>query len=355
MTKTIILHGMHTSVNFGDLLLSAITIGWIKESGRYRVVGARIGQEVSQILGIEQASARDWIHADAVILSGGGYFQRDDRGRSAAKAYAKYLWPLMLGAMLRRPVAVLGVGVSTPPHPLLFRWLKAVVKTCSFASVRDSVSYNTLSCLGNVTLTADLALSLNSTLPHEGEPLVKAHDWLFSRVVALHLSAPSSAGPAYAELYDRLEAALSENPDIGVLLIEDHPSDHSLQRQAQIELQQRIGEERTRIVHYTSGPALCALLASVDAVFTNKLHVGLTAAALGTPPFSVAKHSKNIASFREMGLQEHCCSLSREAGDQMSIVIGKWLSVQERLVLPAAIRDRAQENKELLQRFLASL
>lgn len=359
MTGKLIIHGMMTSQNFGDVLLAQIVTGWLRELTSAELLTAHAAPDVQQILGTRNAKASDYLSADGVLLSGGGYFQMMDRGYHAQKRFVKNTYPLHVGQLLGKPTAMIGVGVDKLPHRSMRMMLRRLLNHSVAVGVRDPNSLAFAKQLGPrrpPTLTNDLVFALRESdiVPEKSAAAGALIAELGrERVVGLHLSGTSSESEDYARLHARLKQLLASAPeDTAFLVIEDHASKGGKgQVEALRELQSYLPDSKSRFVPYAGTAEMLAVLNRLDAVFTNKLHVGLAAAAMGTMPFSLAKNRKNIGSFAALGIGDNCRMLSASA-DEMDDVLNRAISHRGRFVVPEEIRQLSAKNRELLAQFV---
>lgn len=360
MSAKIILHGMHRSPNFGDVLLTEILRDRLDTIPEVKIALLAPADSVRTLLGKPKAGIRDFLAADGVILGGGGFFQRMDGSRGSLKALIKYAFPLFLARMLGKPSAIIGAGADHMPR----RWLDAMfgifVGGTDEIAVRDQRSYDYLRTITRrnahnpIERVSDLVFAIN-----EGWLEIEALAWArgivrdlgAKRVLAIHMSEAPSRNPVYERVAVLLEEVLAKQPETGILLIEDHPSGPNHQAAAQAELCERLPNRNIASVPYEGVQRLAALLASVDGVLTSKLHVALCAATMGTPPFAIAKHRKNAASFADLGIANQCCSLSDDVAT-MSAVICKFANVCTRFEVSAEVRERAQTALSIAERFV---
>ncbi len=361
MTGKIIIHGMMTSQNFGDILLAEIVTGWLRELTTAELLSAYAAPDVQAILGTRNATPGDYVSANGVVLSGGGYFQMMDSGYPALKRFLKNTGPLQLAQLFGKPTALIGVGVDRLPHASMRFMLRRLLNHAVAAGLRDP---NSLACaeeLGlrrHAELTNDLVFSLDATTldPQKQAAAAARRERLGSdRLVGLHLSGTSTSAPDYARLHERLRLALADAPpSTGYLIIEDHPSkEKGGQSDAQQEILSYLPAGRAEIVRYDGTRSMLALLHSLDSVFTNKLHVGLAAAAMGTMPFSLAKNRKNLASFDALGIGGNCLMLSAATGD-MDRILASAITHSGRFTVPPDVRALSMKNRDLLKKFVAA-
>ena len=70
--RRVILHGMHTSENFGDVLLTKILS---KQIGDAHVALLRSSLDVASAVGLQRAGVIDLLRCSHVILGGGDIFR----------------------------------------------------------------------------------------------------------------------------------------------------------------------------------------------------------------------------------------------------------------------------------------
>lgn len=352
---------MHSSENFGDMLLSELLISWARSAthGQLRLLNP--SARVADLLGVKKAGWTELLGARVVILGGGGFFQRMDGPMGAAKAILKYAFPIVVAKVLGKKTAVIGIGANPMPLPFLDSVLGWTLRFSDLVLLRDPIGCAyALSLLparmhSRVHLTSDLVFSID-----ESKLDAQARAWAKEqikkmpgkRTLAIHLSEPPSEGGAYRDIAHILAEEVSRQPDVRILLLEDHPGGSNAQSRAQGEMKQLLRNVPTTIVPYPGVQRLAALLAASDAVFTTKLHVGLCSVAMGTPAFSVAKHKKNLVTFDDIGLSANCCMLNETSPDVLRRIIGDFAVATVRFEVPMLVRERALMARDQLCFFL---
>lgn len=356
MKSKVLLHGMHRSPNFGDVLLTQILRDHLLKNGDDELILLAPSEELARELNLRAASLGDFLASDTLILGGGGFFQRVDGPLGSLKAIMKYALPLLLARILGKRTAIIGAGAAAMPRPWLDVVFKRMIKGCDLIAVRDQVSFDYVTALlgsgaaGKIHRVSDLAFSIEESWLGEQERAWAA-DLIRKlgtrKVLGIHLSEPPSANPSYEAIAALLESQLKQEPDTGVLLLEDHPFGTKQQAAAQAELQRRLPNSKVLIVPYPSVERLAAVLTSMDAVLTSKLHVALCAASMGTMPFAVAKHRKNLASFADIGIASNCCLLDKADSDQIAAIVSSFVRHEGSLTVDNDVRIRARKALEL--------
>ncbi|MBL4858660.1 MAG: polysaccharide pyruvyl transferase family protein, partial [Erythrobacter sp.] len=259
MKSKVLLHGMHRSPNFGDVLLTQILRDHLLKSCDDELLLLAPSEELVRELGLREAKFGDFLASDTLILGGGGFFQRVDGPLGSLKAVTKYALPLFLARILGKRTAIIGAGAAAMPRRWLDLVFKRMVKGCDIIAVRDQASFDYVCTLlgvaaeGKIHRVSDLAFSIDESWLGAVER-AWASDVIrklgTTRVLGVHLSEPPSSNPSYEAIAALLESHLALEPDTGVLLLEDHPFGPKQQAAAQAELQRRLPNSKVLIVPY---------------------------------------------------------------------------------------------------------
>jgi polysaccharide pyruvyl transferase WcaK-like protein len=177
------------------------------------------------------------------------------------------------------------------------------------------------------------------------------------RRIAVHLARPSSRIPGVATVIEGVCRFAADAPEATFLLVADGSVGQrdTTQTRASAELQARLGP-RAVTLPYTDIWSLTAQLGAADLVVTTKLHVGIVAAALGTPVLSFPFHAKVPRLYRQLESPERCVPLDLVTPERVE---ERLASVAEsgyaRLEIPAAVRQAANDNRQELGKFLAAV
>ncbi len=357
---SIILHGMMTSENFGDLILCEKVAKIIDSSSNESLFLARASESVETALGKPRANAKAWMAAKGVILSGGGFFQRLPPGILGQKQIIKYAYPFLFAHIRGIPTATVGLGVSNPSAGLQSLFLKMALSGSRPLNLRDEAGYQALLKLGvgHAKLTTDLVFCYESA-DLNPEDVSWAREILKvsagRRLVGINVSGGPGDGGFYKSQLDCIAEIASVNDDAFFVLIEDHQSVVSAQSRAAGYLYSRLGDAKSLNLPYPGHRRLLALLSAIDVVFSNKLHVCLTAANFGASPYSIAKHPKNIASFKQLGISSQCVEMRDCSDGDMKRLIGDALNSPVHFECPAEVRSSAKMNETDLAKFAMSL
>ena len=353
------MHGWVWSRNFGDMLLFDMARRWLADAGVDQVTVPYAVEEVAGELGLGRGSG----NTDALLLPGGGGFglPPNARLRQRTNMFRQFLLPLIRARLSRKPYFAVGVGAGPfggVPDEWLVRWL---FEGAAVISVRDEESASFLTAAGvpsaKVEVTADLVLALTrDDLPAAA---VEQARFLLAPLVAqagpivgVHLEGPPTAA-RYAKSHLVVAQLAQQMPDAVFALIIDNPGDASgpPPQQLAAEAVNRALPGRSMILAYPGHWTLAAALGQMDMILTNKLHVAITALALGRPAFAIAKHPKNLRLFRQLGIEDWCVGI----GDARAAAIVETVKTialnfaTTDYVVPAAIRTAALRNRELVE------
>ena len=356
----LIFHGMLRSENFGDTLMAEIVVGWLRELTDSPIRTMFADPRLRRRLGLEPAGPFDLLTARAAVLSGGGYFQIADSGLPPLKRFVKNAGPILLAQTVGVPSALLGIGVGRMPSRVLEAGVRRLFTKSEVACVRDHIGFEAarrVAPSANVVETADLVFTLHpDRLPQSAHV---AADRLAPRrgerrQTAVLLSNTPDRDARYRSVVDALEDAAVAQPDRHVMLIEDHVTAGSGQQRIQALLHERLGPDRSSIVPYPGSWKLAALLARMDSVLTDKLHVALVAAALGAEPYSIAKHPKNLAAFASLDLENNVTMLSERSTPRYGELATRAFQASAPFAIADDVRRKAWLNRDNLSAFLTA-
>ena len=354
----LIFHGMLRSANFGDVLMAQICLSWLREMTDEPVHAMCVTSELRDLLDLPQASFYDLLQSKATVLSGGGYFQIADNGLPPLKRMIKNAGPLLAAQLIGRPTAVIGAGVGPVPPGVLGACVRYLFSKAEISCVRDRVGVETvkrLSPRANVLQSSDLVFTLNlGNVPPAANKIANQLVGLqngYNRVGILFSNIPDH-DERYGCIFKSIISAANHFPDTHFFLLEDHAAPGSGQQNCQSMLNEHLGPKRSTILPYPGTFELTAILGRMDSVLTDKLHVGLVAAAMGVTPYSIAKHPKNLAAYADIGLIKNCIFIDNAQEGQINDITLRACGANKPLSVPKEIRQGATNNKECLRKFL---
>lgn len=347
------LHGSYFVNNYGDILLINIFYNWIKE----RFPGVQVNLPLvnkKKILEMPEPTTTGIINllqSDCLVYCGGGYFGEppNNKGRWSVRNFYRHAVIGILAVVFRIPVAIIGVEIG----PLSKRWFRRVVlkivRKSKIVIVRNQESEVFLRKYGinNAKVTADAVLTLNQQVKEEPQ---------FPRgnYIVLHL-------PGYKQSKKALDFFVSSLCDsihlVGeaplFIFLEDSPGQYGDYYESLFSLIAQKGFKYT-VVRYTGIRGVLNTIKGSMAVFTTKLHVGITAAAYNRKVFSIYAHPKTLRFHSQIGNQAYCISLSQ---------LNEFIEIKPRItrflesqtpVLPDSVLSSAMKNRIELESFLQS-
>ncbi len=361
------LHGFVYSANFGDMLLSRMTLDIVRRQAPDAALSLPFAsQPFLRSAGIASATGlTQFLRSDALVYHGGGYFAFSSRfePRSRARLYKRFYAPGMAAATLGKPYGIFAVGVGPIRSALQRAAVRRVFQAASIVTVRDEEGYDWLRRIGvgnsNIHLAADLAINLSwDDVPPDA---VAEADRILATVpserrIGLHLSAPSATGVEYDAIMRGIVTYAARHPDIGIVVLCDHlpenAADETPQHLAAMELVRRIGS-RARFVGQPPLWTLVALLGKLDGLVTNKLHAGIVSSAFGKRVVSIAKNEKNFRFFRQIEAPTRCMSVAEAGSTDIPAFLERGFeSLSVPTVLPPPLRALARTNEVLIGAFL---
>jgi polysaccharide pyruvyl transferase WcaK-like protein len=358
------LHGSYHTDNFGDMLLMALYKRWLLETAegievRMPFVPPRTAVHLDPGPRRGALALRD---VESFVYGGGGYFgEPPSRQRQwGRRLIVRHLLPGLALASLGRDIVISGVGAGPLTHRWARRALARVAERASLITVRDEASRAEFVELGldsaAVQVTADAALVLDEAAIPERARL-SARKWLDQRPaerrLGVHVGRPSSTRDSHAAILDDVVAFAVARPDLRIVALNDQRGAAG-QLAAAEELSSRL-PGRCDEYRYRDPWELTALLGAMTMVVTTKLHVGIVAAALGTPVLSYPNHPKVPRFYEQIGAPDatHPQATLRP-GRVRDHLEGRFDRAEGAVTVPEAVRAAADANRTLLQAHLRS-
>jgi polysaccharide pyruvyl transferase WcaK-like protein len=358
----VVLHGAYHTDNYGDMLLMLLYRRWIEEAGE----GVEVRMPFLPPATAHQLDAPPGRGAielrgvDTFVYGGGGYFGEPPTGvaRWGLRLTVRHLLPGLAVALGGGDLVLSGVGAGPVTFGPARGALAHILSRARLVSVRDEASRAFLVGLGaragDVHVTADAALVLRpASLPAAAVRF--AAGWLATVPPAprlgVHVGGASAAGPGYRALLDDVLAFARERPDLRLVPLSDQTGARG-QVEAIEELAGRL-PGRCDPYRYDEPWRLTALLGRLDMVVTTKLHVGIVAAALGTPVLSYPRHPKVGRFYEQVGAPEASTPLAGlRPGRALDDLRARFGRPEAAVSIPDDVRDAADANRRLLQRHL---
>jgi polysaccharide pyruvyl transferase WcaK-like protein len=357
--RRIAVHGCYNTPNFGDRLLHDIVVARLSAGGDEVC-------SLSEVRSLRRpslpylASCLRFLNVDAAVFGGGGYFNTR-RGQSSARNLWRYVVPAKAWFRRHIPFGVIGVGVGPELTPNGAKRVKWICDRARVVSVRDEESRSVLEDIGvdvaRVSVNPDWVLTLTADdIP--ADAAVKAERLLAPyarrRLFGMHFQ-HAAANPEMAEaLVENLGKAMNRLDDVQPLWFFDSSDEVAPMLAA-------LSEKylpQAKIIPLQDHWTTCALIASMDGIWTTKLHVAIAGAAFERPVFGYSAHGKTRRFFKQLGRQE----CHAEFGTDPE-VLQQWIATWDASGESSAadrgtlneLRGAAHRNFELLDGFLAEV
>jgi polysaccharide pyruvyl transferase WcaK-like protein len=362
---TIALHGAYRHDNFGDMLLLGIFIRWIRESyPGCRVILPFLRSNLTGLVNADGRGLAELLRASALVYGGGGYFGEPNSGRTlwAMRNTWRHMPVGLIARMRGIPIAISGVGAgplsSGPARRLfvrLFRWAGAV-------AVRDVESRDYMAGYGvepeRMVVTADAALSLDDS-DVSSDALAEASQRLSGLPGSWRIGfnvAHSIRLRGMDPLLDDLRIFAARHPQAAFVFFLDEGAgrgeSYHVARMAR-EIERRVAAPAV-VVPYRDPDQVLGVIKALDLVVTTKLHVGIVAAALGTPVLAFPAHQKTRRFYDQIDAADRCFPLHQlTPGDALAQLERFARGELGPAAVPPAVRAAALNNQTVLAGFLA--
>jgi len=304
---SVLVHGCYDNRNYGDLLMADLISRYLKtRHGVLPVIpwvhDCEAGSFPAETGGGLEACA----HVVAAVFWGGGYLEA--HGRAGVKRLKRYADVARYLQDAEIPYVVAGVGVGQ----LAGRTSRSMVRSlCAGASalvVRDKESQDVLASIGvdcsQVTVAADVVLGLeHKDLPSSAQE--KASKLLGEasngkRLVGIHLPLGRAMRAHQRDILRIVRSVLGNERSIQVVWIDDAHGYTDYHRQLANDY-----FPECRVIRNQDRWVTASLVQRLDLVLTCKLHVAITAAALGVAPFGFSLHAKTERLFRQLDRERY--------------------------------------------------
>lgn len=343
------LHGTYFGNNYGDILLIAIFAKWIKDAVPNAIINLPLADK-SKTYELPEGTTgiMNLIKSKCLVFCGGGYFgeQPQNKKKWARQNFRRHLIVGLLAIIFRVPYAIIGVEFG----PLSINWFRKITiyiaKRAKVVVVRNDESLEFLRERGvkHVILAADAVLTLadESGLKH-----------LDNNKILLHLQGIIKMPQKYADFVKILIDVL-KNKSIKrklCFISDNYGVDYSDENYLKIFKILDESEIPYEICPYQGYKNMIELIKDTPYIVTTKLHVGITAAALGVRPFSVWVHPKTKRFHKQIQNIDYCISMS-EVNEQHTKLLFNYFECND-YSLPEEIKQKASLNRIELVHFLS--
>lgn len=347
------IHGSYYDNNYGDILLLQLFAGWIREvcpNVQFNLPNA--DRETMKELPEGSTGFKDLIRSKALVFCGGGHLGEPADGvkRWSRRNFRRHLVWGLIAILFRIPIALIGVEFG----PLSVGWYRRlslfIARNARMVVVRNPESRAFLDShnVKNSIFAPDPIFALSDHFT----PL--AHEQRHDQVV-VHLHAIALHPERYQFIVEALISAIKTlGRDTEIVFVEDDYQGRYQQEKVRpiFRLLEAEGM-RYEVFKYEGCLSLIRQINEASYVFTSKLHVGITAAALSNRVLSLWNHPKTPRHHAVIGNQDNCIPFSR-VDNAIEDKLVEFLS-SPTFSLPEEIKQQARQNKEYTQTFIKSI
>ncbi len=358
MKKKLYIHGSFMNDNYGDFLLYYIAENICKRySDSIESFSSAVDPSYTDYCSvIRKPKHYSIFQSDLVLFAGGGYFGEPNKRKIYwnLRCLVKHLIPAYFICNRKIPYAIIGVETG----PLSFKISKIILKkVCNHAkvlSVRNIESKQFLESIGvknKIEVYPDWIMGIEPSLLINHETNVNQ---IFNdipkkcKVLFVHLTTRMNEGKN--NVIEDLKEYFQQENDVYLLFGCDQKTNTQYLRAS--ELANDFPKDRCKVLAYNSPWELSSVLNRVDAVLTDKLHVGIVATLFQKEVVSVASHKKTLKFYRYIDREEWTqYILDVKRGDtlkKLNRLTYKPIKVNNEFLL------KAQYNEKLLCEFLNS-
>ena len=350
------LHGSYFTNNYGDVLLVNLFYNWIREAFPSVIVNLPLVDK-KRIKEMPEPSTSDilnLIKSDCLVYCGGGYFgeQPGSKLKWSLRNFYRHGIVGIIAIVFHIPIAIIGVEIG----PISSSWFRHIVlwivKKSKVVVVRNQESFEYLQKYGvnSAILAADAVLSLNQSFPKDVNNQVVVDKCK----IVLHL-------PGYTKYREELESfvnalcncLISINSRFQLVFVEDIPHQYSNNYNKLFQIIGQNGLEYT-VMKYVGMKQLMEVVKESYAVFTTKLHVGITAAAFNKRVFSMYMHPKTLRFHHQIENDAYCMPISKLLDyDNLDEKLTDFLNSKDK-ALPSSVLTLAMKCKTELESFIHS-
>lgn len=353
MKKNIIsLHGSYFGNNYGDILLVNLFARWIREACPNVIINMPKGKcSKANDLEYDTTGFINLFRSKALVFCGGGYFgeQPQNPKKWAIRNFLRHGIIGLFAIIFRIPFIIVGVEFG-PISSLWFRkyciWM---AKHAKHLVVRnpESLLFVQNNGITNAKLSADAILALSTII----DPCETNKE--SCPIVLIHFNGIEKYSQNYTYFISKIaESARSCLGDFKLLFISDGPG-YCYEAPYFKETFSHLKDLHIEytILEYTNCNNLIQIINSASYVFTTKLHVGITAAALKKNVFSIWMHPKTPRLHNSIINGHNCIPFNDIQPEDLNNKLERFFS-QDTFSIPKEIFSKALRNKQVVTNFI---
>lgn len=355
MKKIIVCGATHGS-NYGDSLFAMIFKESIQQYKNYRPLFTNVSEYSRCVLNVDQMTIKDLFSSDALIYISGGYFGQSHKEtyKVSLFRFINYYLSGLITILRGKPVAIIGVGAGPLERIFLKKTVVYIFNKAKVVSVRDEMSKEYLVKYGvnkPIYITSDTAHVIDEKRYNVGNKsnFIKSKEKFNNKhIVLVHLASKNEE--VYNDIIvNTILEELGSDQKYAFIITTDYVT-----KEIPRHIIELFPEERSEYYKFYDVYEFTELIASVDSIFTPKLHVGILGCTFNKAVLSFPLHpEKTIRYYTQIGYLEHCKSLFEVDKPTVRSMIEKYLN--DRIVIPTGIKELSKKNILLLEDFLDCL
>ena len=354
MNNIISLHGSYFGDNYGDTLLMNLFSTWVKEFDSALVVNMPLAKHCTAVdLKCDTKDFFPLFRAKGLVFCGGGYFgeQPVNPHRWAKRNFFRHALLGLFAILFHKPYAIIGVEFG----PISVSWFRKVcVYIAKHAKVvvvrnRQSVSFLEQNGVHNVKLSYDAVLSLSDIY----NPIQTKNQ---EKQILLHFNGLKISSDELRNIITKIcDAAAHSLEKYKFYFISDSKTSvYDTPKFQSIFLYLSNNDVPYKVIDYQTCNSLISIINNSDFIFTNKLHVGITAASLNKRVFSLWTHPKTERLHSQIHNGDFCMALSKFETLNVDSILYSFFKSSS-YTLPQEVKTTALVNKIQLYGFLKSI
>lgn len=356
--KKVYLHGSFMNDNYGDFLLYYIINNICKKySDSYTFFSSSVDKTYDNYCKINRKSKIEAIFkSNYVIFAGGGYFGEPDYRKMYwnIRCFFIHLLPAYIISLRKIPYIILGVEAGPMKFWINRFMLKRIITKAEVVSVRNEESLNFLKNIGvqrKILNIPDWVMGIDKNILIDKNNnyisnIIKNIKNNYTIIILVHLTSRNSEGMDY--VIQDLVKYINENKNVFYIIGCDQ--DRDIQKKRAEELSTKFPSNRSLVINYLGPWVLSSLINSVDAVITDKLHVGIVAIKMDKEVISVANNNKSVKFHTSIGRSYYTKHLNMinkgETYEKLKSLSFKNICINKKIFI------EAEKNEKLLIDFL---
>lgn len=350
--KNLYIHGHFMSDNYGDFLIYYETEKIVKKY-KYNYYSTNIDFSYDDYCKVIRVSVKYALkNSDLAIFTGGGYFAEPDSNKIKwnIKCLIKHIVPAYI--LYKRKIPYVIVGVEVGPVSLFINriLLKKIFNGATKVSVRNQESKNYLLKLkvkNDIEVVPDLIMGM--TMDEKKLKGINISDNLYKsgENIFVHLTSDIELISVKNVIEDLKKYQAKHN---NVHYIFGCDQEKSTQKEKVEKIFNNFDNGKNKILYYTNPWYLTKVLENMDAVITDKLHVGIVATKYKKEVICIAKDPKSIRFYNMIGRSEWAMLLKNVKENDILYKLEKLKF--KNIDIDNKLYKQANLNKKIIEDFL---